>query len=200
LKRQERLLLAVVDNPYFRVDQGGAGSAPCIEGRPLVNFSVYDYVGLAHDPEVAAAAKAAIDRYGTSAGASRLVSGEKQVHRDLEQALAAFLATPAAIVFVSGHATNVTTIGHLLGRDDLILYDILAHNSIVQGAMLAGATRRAFAITTGRPSTRLLSEVRHSYRRVLIAIEGRIQHGWRLPRTATLPGAQKEARDAAAGR
>jgi acyl-CoA synthetase (AMP-forming)/AMP-acid ligase II/acyl carrier protein len=145
LKRQERLLLAVGGNPYFRVDQGGAGSAPCIDGRPLLDFSVYDYVGLAHDPEVAAAAKTAIDRYGTSAGASRLVSGEKQVHRDLEQALAAFLATPAAIVFVSGHATNVTTIGHLFGPDDLILHDVLAHNSIVQGAMLAGATRRAIA-------------------------------------------------------
>jgi len=173
LKRQTRMLLAAVgDNPYFRVDQGGAGSAPCIEGRPLVNFSVYDYVGLAHDPEVAAAAKAAIDRYGSSAGASRLVSGEKQVHRDLEQALAAFLATPAAIVFVSGHATNVTTIGHLLGPDDLILHDILAHNSIVQGAMLAGATHRAFAHNDWQALDTLLSEVRHRYRRVLIAIEG----------------------------
>ena len=173
LKRQKGMLQAAGgDNPYFRVDQGGTGSAPCIEGRQYVNFSVYDYVGLAHDPEVAAAAKAAIDRYGPSAGASRLVSGEKQVHRDLEQALAAFLATPAAIVFVSGHATNVTTIGHLLGPDDLILHDILAHNSIVQGAMLAGATHRAFAHNDWQALDILLSEVRHRYRRVLIAIEG----------------------------
>jgi len=173
LKRQTRMLQgAGVDNPYFRVDQGGAGSALSIEGRPLVNFSVYDYVGLAHDPEVAAAAKAAIDRYGPSAGASRLVSGEKQVHRDLEQALAAFLATPAAIVFVSGHATNVTTIGHLFGPDDLILHDILAHNSIIQGAMLAGATHRAFAHNDWQALDTLLSQVRHRYRRVLIAIEG----------------------------
>jgi 8-amino-7-oxononanoate synthase len=172
LKRQERVLLAAGDNPYFRVDQGGAGSALCIEGRSLVDFSVYDYVGLAHDPEVAAAAKAAIDRYGTSAGASRLVSGEKQVHRDLEQALAAFLASPAAIAFVSGHATNVTTIGHLFGPDDLILHDILAHNSIVQGSMLAGATRRAFAHNDWQALDTLLSGVRHRYRRVLIAIEG----------------------------
>jgi len=173
LERQTRKVLAAVgDNPYFRVDQGGAGSAPCIEGRPLVNFSVYDYVGLAHDPEVAAAAKSAIDRYGPSAGASRLVSGEKQVHRDLEQALATFLGTPAAIVFVSGHATNVTTIGHLLGPYDLILHDILAHNSIVQGAMLAGATRRAFAHNDWQALDTLLSKIRHHYRRVLIAIEG----------------------------
>jgi 8-amino-7-oxononanoate synthase len=172
MKRQERRLLAIGDNPYFRVDQGGAGNAACIEGRPLVNFSVYDYVGLAHDSEVAAAAKAAIDRYGTSAGASRLVAGEKQVHGDLEQALADYLGTPAAITFVSGHATNVTTIGHLFGKDDLILHDILAHNSIVQGAMLAGATRRSFAHNDWQALDALLSEVRSHYRRVLIAIEG----------------------------
>ena len=172
LKRQERLLLTAGDNPYFRVDPGADGSAPCIKGRPPINFSVYDYVGLAHDPEVAAAAKAAVDRYGTSAGASRLISGEKQVHRDLEQALAAFLASPAAIVFVSGHATNVTTIGHLFGPEDLILHDILAHNSIVQGAILAGATRRAFAHNDWQALDTQLSEVRHRYRRVLIAIEG----------------------------
>jgi len=172
LKRQERRLLAAGGNPYFRVDPGKPQSTRGIRGRTPVNFSVYDYVGLAHDPEVAAAAKAAIDRYGTSAGASRLVSGEKQVHRDLEQALAAFLSTEAAIAFVSGHATNVTTIGHLFGPEDLILHDILAHNSIVQGAMLAGAARRAFAHNDWQALDSLLSEVRHRYRRVLIAIEG----------------------------
>jgi 8-amino-7-oxononanoate synthase len=173
LKRQERILRVVAgDNPYFRVDQGDAGSAAGSERRPIVNFSVYDYVGLAHEPEVAVAAKAAIDRYGTSAGASRLVSGEKQVHRDLEQALAAFLGTPAALVFVSGHATNVTTIGHLLGPRDLIVHDILAHNSIVQGAALSGATRRAFAHNDWQALDALLSDVRKNYRRVLIAIEG----------------------------
>ena len=173
LKRQERMLRVVAgENPYFRVDQGADGRAARIENRPVVNFSVYDYVGLAHDPEVAAAAKAAIDRYGTSAGASRLVAGEKQVHRDLEQALAAFLGTPAAIAFVSGHATNVTTIGHLLGPSDLIVHDILAHNSIVQGAALSGATRRPFAHNDWQALDALLTDVRREFRRVLIAIEG----------------------------
>ena len=167
------MLLAVTgDNPYFRVDQGGAGSAACIDGRQLVNFCVYDYVGMSHDPEVTAAAKSAIDRYGTGAGASRLISGEKQVHRDLEQALAAFLTVPAAIVFVSGHAANVTTIGHLLGPDDLILHDTLAHNSIIQGAKLSGATRRSFAHNDWMAMDAVLSECRRRYRRVLIAIEG----------------------------
>ena len=173
LKRQERMLQVVAGhNPYFRVDQGGAQSDPSIQNHQGVNFSVYDYIGLAHDAEVAAAAKAAIDRYGTSAGASRLVSGEKQVHRDLEQAVASFLGTPDAIVFVSGHATNVTTIGHLLGGNDLILHDSLAHNSIIQGAELSGATRRAFAHNDWQGLDSLLSAVRHNHQRVLIAVEG----------------------------
>jgi 8-amino-7-oxononanoate synthase len=173
LKHHERMLRAATSgNPYFRADQGGAGSMAHIDGRQLVNFCVYDYVGMAHDSVVASAAKAAIDRYGTSAGASRLVSGEKQVHSDLEQALAAFLGLSAAIIFVSGHATNVTTIGHLLGPGDLVLHDTLAHNSITQGAKLSGARRCAFAHNDWLALDTLLSENRHRYRRVLIAIEG----------------------------
>ncbi len=175
LKRYERMLRAVSgDNPYFRIDHGGTASAGVTRtaGLDRVNFSVYDYLGMAHDSQVADAAKAAIDRYGTSAGASRLVSGEKQVHRDLEQALAKFLGTPAAIVFVSGHATNVTTIGHLFGPEDLVVHDVLAHNSIIQGARLSGATRRVFAHNDWREMDALLTEVRHRHRRVLIAVEG----------------------------
>lgn len=167
LKRYERMLKAVAgENPYFRVDQGGEPA------RDILNFGIYDYLGMAHDPAVLTSAKAAIDHYGTSAGASRLVSGEKQIHRDLEQALAAFLGTQAALVFVSGHATNVTTIGHLMGQEDLIVYDALAHNSIIQGAQLSGATRRAFAHNDLQSLDALLSQVRHRHRRVLIAIEG----------------------------
>jgi 8-amino-7-oxononanoate synthase len=179
LKRHKRMLLAVTDtNPYFQVDQGDdtprqdPTGAAHIDGRALTNFCAYDYIGMAHDPAVTAATKDAIDRYGTGAGASRLVSGEKQIHRDLEHALAAFVGTPAAIVFVSGHATNVTTIGHLMGPGDLIVHDILAHNSILQGARLSGATCRGFAHNDWRALDALLSGIRHSYRRVLIAIEG----------------------------
>ncbi|MBS0198665.1 MAG: aminotransferase class I/II-fold pyridoxal phosphate-dependent enzyme [Planctomycetes bacterium] len=175
LERYERMLRAVTgSNPYFRVDQGGSttGGVTREAGRDTVNFGVYDYIGMGRAPAVAAAAKAAIDQYGTSAGASRLVSGEKQVHRDLEHALAEFLGVAAAIVFVSGHATNVTTIGHLMGPEDLIVYDAFAHNSIIQGAQLSGATRRAFAHNDWRSLDGLLSEVRGRHRRVLIAVEG----------------------------
>ncbi|MEP7181965.1 MAG: aminotransferase class I/II-fold pyridoxal phosphate-dependent enzyme [Betaproteobacteria bacterium] len=178
LKRHERMLLAVAENnPYFRIDQGvdpqtrGVGGIAHIDGRELINFCAYDYVGMARDAAVVSATKAAIDRYGTGAGASRLVSGEKQIHRELENALAEFLGTPASIVFVSGHATNVTTIGHLLGPGDLVVHDILAHNSILQGARLSGATCRGFAHNDWRALDALLAGIRHGFRRVLIAIE-----------------------------
>ena len=86
--------------------------------------------------------------------------------------IANWIGTEDAIVFVGGHATNVTTIGHLLGPQDLILHDALAHNSIVQGAQLSGAQRRPFAHNDWRSLQRTLDHVRGRFRRVLIAIEG----------------------------
>ena len=112
--------------------------------RPTSNFASYNYIGLNGDPRITAAAKAAIDRYGTSVSASRLVSGERPIHRELERALARIHGAEDCVALVGGHATNVTVIGHLLGRNDLIVHDALIHNSIVQGAMLSGARRVPF--------------------------------------------------------
>ncbi len=179
LKRHERMVLAVAEqNPYFRVDQGDISARPetnglaHIDGRQLTNYCVYDYLGMSRDPVVTKEAKEAIDRYGTGAGASRLVSGEKQIHRDLEQGIAEFLGVPASVAFVSGHATNVTTIGHLMGPQDLVVHDMLAHNSILQGAKLSGATCRGFAHNDAGALDLLLAGIRRGFRRVLIAIEG----------------------------
>ena len=131
-----------VGNPYFGVHEGITNDRTIIDGRELINFASYNYVGISGDPAVSAAAKAAIDRYGTSVSASRVASGEKAVHGELERAIARFLGTEAALVFVGGHATNESVIGHLVGPGDLVLHDALAHNSIVQGAI---ALRRAAA-------------------------------------------------------
>ncbi len=159
-------------NPYFSVHQSVTNDVTTIDGRELISFASYNYLGMSGDPTVSQFAKDAIDRYGTSVSASRLVSGEKELHRQLEVGLASFIGTEDAICLVGGHATNETTIGHLMGAGDLIVHDALAHNSIIQGAILSGARRRPFPHSDWQALDQLLHEVRGDYRRVLIAIEG----------------------------
>ncbi|HEY8474930.1 MAG TPA: aminotransferase class I/II-fold pyridoxal phosphate-dependent enzyme [Natronosporangium sp.] len=159
-------------HPYFVVHDGSRGATTRVAGAELLDFAGSDYLGLAADPAVAAAAKAAIDRYGTSVAASRVASGERPIHRELEDALAAHLGTQAALAFVSAHATNVTVLGHVLSPADLIVYDAHAHDSIVQGARLAGAQRRVFRHNDLGALDRILSKATGKYRRVLVAVEG----------------------------
>jgi len=161
-----------VDNPYFGVHEGLTNDTTVIGGRRLVNFSSYNYLGSSGAPDVSAAAKAAVDRYGTSVSASRVVSGEKTIHRELEEAIAAFVGAEAAIVYVGGHSTNETTIGHLLKPGDLILHDELAHNSIIQGCRLSGAQRRPFPHNDHAACEAMLAQMRGDYRRVLVVVEG----------------------------
>lgn len=161
-----------IANPFFRVHEGVASNVSLIEGREYSNFSSYNYLNLNGHPEVSAAAKAAIDRYGTSVSASRLVSGERPIHRELEKDLADFHGQEDCVVFVSGHATNVTTIGYLFGAKDLIFYDALSHNSIVQGALLSGAQRKIFPHNDWQYVGAYLDQHRGEYERVLIVIEG----------------------------
>lgn len=168
----EQVAAAGLSSPYFKVHQSIIDDTTVIDGRELVSFSSYNYISMSGDPEVSAAAKQSIDQYGTSVSASRLVSGEKQLHRDLESAIADFLGVDAAIACVGGHSTNETTLGHLFGAGDLILHDALAHNSIVQGAILSGARRRAFPHNDYEALDKLLTELRPAYRRVCIAVEG----------------------------
>jgi 8-amino-7-oxononanoate synthase len=161
-----------LQDPYFKVHEGVIADTTSIGGRKLVSFASYNYLGMSGDPKVVAATKRAIDEFGTSASASRLVSGEKALHGEMEQTLSKFLGTEATIIFVGGHAANETTLGHLFGPGDLILHDALAHNSILQGAMLSGARRRPFPHNDWQSLDQLLVELRPTYRRVVIAIEG----------------------------
>jgi 8-amino-7-oxononanoate synthase len=159
-------------NPFFCCHDGIARDTLMTDGADCVSFASYNYLGLSGHPRVTKAAQDAIARYGTSVSASRIVSGERPVHRDLECEIAKFIGTADALVFVSGHATNVSTLGHLLGPEDLMLHDVLAHNSIAEGCRLSGASRRAFPHNDWRACERLLERTRDDYRRVLIAIEG----------------------------
>lgn len=173
LKQQQQQLSELgLGNPFFRAQEGIANDRATINGQELINFATYNYVGMCGDPLVSQVVKAAIDQFGTSAGASRLLSGEKTIHRELEQEIAEFLGVEDSIVMVGGHATNVTTVGHLFKQHDLILHDALSHNSLIQGCLLSGATAIAFPHNDWQALDRMLQERRYRYQKVLIIIEG----------------------------
>jgi 8-amino-7-oxononanoate synthase len=113
-------------------------------GQHLVNFSSNDYLGLAADERLRAAATHAIERFGVGSGASRLVSGTQSPHVALERAIAKWKNVPAAIAFSSGYAAAVGTLPAIAGKNDVIILDKLAHASLVDGARLSGASIRVF--------------------------------------------------------
>lgn len=171
-------------NPYFQPHEGVAGGRTRIDGRELINFSSYNYLGLNGDARVNAAAAAAMREHGTSTSASRFVSGERAVHGRLEAALAANYEAEAALAMVSGHATNVSVIGHLLGPDDLVVHDQLVHNSCSEGVRLSGARRLAFPHNDWQAAARLLAEARPRHRRALLLIEGHYSMDGTVPELA----------------
>ena len=115
-----------------------------IEGRPVLNFSSNDYLGLARHPLLQEAAIEATRRFGTGSGASRLVCGSLAIHHELEELIAESKGTEAALLFSTGYAAAVGTITALLGKGDYVVLDKLVHASIVDGARLSGATLRIF--------------------------------------------------------
>ncbi|MBQ8285377.1 MAG: aminotransferase class I/II-fold pyridoxal phosphate-dependent enzyme [Thermoguttaceae bacterium] len=157
---------------FFEPHEDAAGATTTINGKEYINFSSYNYIGSSGHPSVVAAAQEAVATYGTTAGASRIVAGEIPLHQELEGEITKFLGTEDTIVFVGGHQTNESVIGHLMGAEDLILHDSLAHNSIVQGCILSGARRRPFPHGDWDAVDKILSQHRGKYRRVLIALEG----------------------------
>ncbi|HZK28819.1 MAG TPA: aminotransferase class I/II-fold pyridoxal phosphate-dependent enzyme, partial [Clostridia bacterium] len=159
-------------NPYFVAQDSSLRDVSYIGGRKMLNFASYNYVGLSGDPEVNEAAIAAIRQYGTSASGSRLIAGEKTVHQDLEKALARWKGTEDSLVLVGGHSTNVTFIGNFCGARDLILYDVLSHNSIAEGVRLSQADARPFPHNDFEALEHLLESRRDRYEKVLIVIEG----------------------------
>ncbi|HEY6795493.1 MAG TPA: aminotransferase class I/II-fold pyridoxal phosphate-dependent enzyme [Kineosporiaceae bacterium] len=168
-------------NPYGRVHEGFNSGRACVEGRPVINFSSFNYLALSNHPRVRRTAKEAIDRFGTSSSATPLLFGETPLHHELEAEIASFLGTEAAIVFAGGHATNVATIGHLFGPDDLVLHDEWIHDSSVRGCILSGARRRPFPHNDWRALDSLLDTLRSQHRRALVLIEGAYSQDGDLP-------------------
>jgi 8-amino-7-oxononanoate synthase len=140
-------------------------------GRRLVSFSCNDYLGLAHDPRVKAAAAEAVARYGAGAGGSRLVTGNHPLLEQLEARLARRKGKPAALVFGSGYLANIGLPGALAGTGDLILIDELAHASMQAGARLSGARIAAFRHNDLHHLADLLAHERPAARHALILTE-----------------------------
>ncbi len=119
---------------------GGEQDATVVlDGREVVNLSSNNYLGLANHPALKEAAREALDRYGCGSGASRLISGNMTAHEELEQRLARFKGTEAALVFNSGYQANVGIIATLVEKDDVVLSDQLNHASIIDGCRLSRA-------------------------------------------------------------
>ncbi len=135
----------VVDEGCWRAPRefDALGPAGLLEGRPVVSFASNDYLGLSAHPSVVAAARRALSRWGAGSGASRLVTGSRPIHSELEQALAEWKGTEAAVTFPTGFAANLGVLSTLGGPGVRILSDELNHASIIDGCRLS---RSALAV------------------------------------------------------
>ena len=161
-----------IPSPFFRPNDGRDGTMAIIQGKKYINFAWCNYLGLNEHPSVTEAAKAALDRFGTCISASRMVAGEIPLHRTLEEEIAEFCGTEDALLFVSGHAANVSTIGTIMNDGDLVVHDEFVHNSAVVGIQLSGATSRSFRHNNLDQCEKILREHRGNYQNCLIIIEG----------------------------
>lgn len=170
-----------MSNPLFACHDRAAKATTCIDGKEYLNFSTYDYLDINAHPEITAAVAETAAKFGTSAGASRLVGGERPQHRELERAFADLYEVDDAIVYVSGHAANVSTLGFLFGSKDAIFHDGLAHNSLVQGAMLSGAARYSYAHNDCDALEEMLKKHRHEHKYAVIVTEGLFSMDGNIP-------------------
>jgi 8-amino-7-oxononanoate synthase len=147
---------------------GKPGAVVELTGKPVVNFASNDYLGLAVDQRLIDAAVAATQAYGTGSTGSRLLSGHRALHQELEQAIASLKQTEASLVFSSGYLANLGTVSALVGQRDLILGDQYNHSSLKKGAILSGATSIDYLHNDLADLRAKLINQRAAYRRCLI--------------------------------
>ncbi len=155
-----------------KITHGLPGPIIQFNDQPLVNFGSNDYLGLAGHPKLIEAAINATQAWGTGSTGSRLLSGHKPLHEDLELALAQFKQTEAALVFSSGYLANVGVITALVDGKDLIIADAYNHSSLKSGAKLSGAKVVEFPHQDLTQARALLQHHRPQYRRCLIVTDG----------------------------
>ncbi|MBI3815685.1 MAG: aminotransferase class I/II-fold pyridoxal phosphate-dependent enzyme, partial [Nitrospinae bacterium] len=123
----------------LKVVESGQGNRVKINGKEVILLSSNNYLGLASHPELKKAAILAVEKYGCGSGASRLISGNMELHERLEERIASFKGTESALLFNSGYTANLGVISSICGRGDIIFSDKLNHASIIDGCLLSGA-------------------------------------------------------------
>jgi len=151
--------------------QSRSGAVVQLEGREVINFASNDYLGLAADERLIQAAVAATKEFGTGSTGSRLLSGHRELHRQLECAIASLKQTEDALVFSSGYLANLGTIAALVGKRDLIVSDQYNHSSLKNGAILSGAVVVHYAHSDIQDLKSQLAQHRQHYRRCLIVTD-----------------------------
>lgn len=156
---------------WYRFEQtisSRPGTIVELEGRTVINFASNDYLGLAGDRRLIAAAVFATEEFGTGSTGSRLLSGHRQLHRELEKAIASLKQTEDALVFSSGYLANLGAIASVVGKRDLIISDQYNHSSLKNGSILSGATIIDYAHCNLAEVENHLKQHREKYRRCLI--------------------------------
>ncbi len=178
LVQQLKQLVSREGDPFCKLVRTGSGHRGVVadvdteRAREALIWTTNLYLGLNRDPEVIAAARSALERFGTGMGTSAAASGITDLHLEFEQAFADLVGKPAACLFPTGYTANVGVIAGILGRNDVVVMDQLCHASIVDGARLCGATIRTFQHNNPADLEAVLKSEASPYRTVLVVIEG----------------------------
>jgi 8-amino-7-oxononanoate synthase len=159
------------DMYYYNVpvEEIKGGARVIVKGREMGMYASYSYLGLIGHPRINAAAKAAVDKYGTGTNGVRLLAGTLKLHTELEETIAEFKHAEAAITYSSGYSTNLTVISTLMGRGDYVLSDKLNHASIVDGCLMSGAEFRRFRHNDMEDLEKRLQQVPEGVSKLVIA-------------------------------
>jgi 8-amino-7-oxononanoate synthase len=158
--------------PYFRTVEGPARPVVEMEGAPRIMLGSNNYLGLTGDERVIQGARDALERYGTGLTGSRLLNGTTAMHLELEDELADWMGTEAAIVFTTGHQTNLGTLGTILGPSDTVVADSADHASILDGCLLSRAKLRVFRHNRLDKLEKMLERAAADGGGVLVVVDG----------------------------
>src|SRR5918996_490844 len=158
--------------PYFRQVESEAGPVVTMEGRERLMLGSNNYLGLTGDPRVKAAARDALERYGTALTGSRLMNGTTPLHRELEEEIAAWMGTEDALVFTTGYQANLGCLSGILSASDTVIADSGDHASILDGCKLSGARLRPFRHQRLDKLERMLERAAGDGGGVLVVIDG----------------------------